>query len=63
MALLARWPGTIKPESVSEDIVLNVDFAPTMLEAADAAVTPDMIDEPQAMKQMNDPKVAAALAD
>ena len=42
MPLLARWPGTITPGSAGEDIVLNVDFAPTMLEAAGAAVPPDM---------------------
>lgn len=29
-----RWPGTIKPGGVSADIVSNLDFAPTFLEAA-----------------------------
>ena len=32
--LLVRWPGVIKPGSVSKDIVSNLDFAETFLEAA-----------------------------
>lgn len=35
---LARWPGVIKPGSVNCDIVSNLDFAPTMLEAAGVGV-------------------------
>jgi len=42
MPFLVRWPGVIRPGSASDDIVLNVDFAPTMLEAAGEAVPPDM---------------------
>lgn len=42
MPLLIRWPGSITPGSVSPDIVLNLDFAPTLLSAAKAAVPPDM---------------------
>ena len=34
MPLLVRWPGIAAPGSVSDDIVLNVDFAPTLLDAA-----------------------------
>ena len=37
MPLLARWPGVIKPGSTNADMVSNVDFAPTFLEAAGAA--------------------------
>jgi len=40
--LLVRWPGKIAPGAVNEDIVVNVDFAPTILEAAGAIVPPDM---------------------
>jgi arylsulfatase A-like enzyme len=32
--LLVRWPGVTKPGSVCGDIVSNLDFAPTFLEAA-----------------------------
>lgn len=32
--LLVRWPGHIKPASVSNVMVQNIDFAPTMLQAA-----------------------------
>ncbi len=32
--LLIRWPGKTKPGSVSQDIVSNLDFASTFLEAA-----------------------------
>ncbi|MFV2068556.1 MAG: sulfatase [Pirellulales bacterium] len=34
MPLLIRWPGVIEPNSTNGDLVLNVDFAPTLLEAA-----------------------------
>ena len=34
MPFLVRWPGTIKPGTVSDGMVLNVDFAPTLLAAA-----------------------------
>jgi len=32
--LLVRWPGMIKPGSVNKDLVSNLDFAETFLEAA-----------------------------
>ncbi|GAA6045541.1 hypothetical protein NBRC10513_007901 [Rhodotorula toruloides] len=34
MPFLIRWPSVIKPGSVSKDIISNVDFAATWLEAA-----------------------------
>ncbi|MEP6668682.1 MAG: sulfatase [Chthoniobacter sp.] len=40
--LLVRWPGVIKPGSVNKDIVSNVDFAETFLEAAGAPASPEM---------------------
>ncbi len=40
--LVIRWPGTIKPGSVDGDIVSNVDFAPTFLEAAGVDVPKEM---------------------
>ncbi|MBI3875088.1 MAG: sulfatase, partial [Verrucomicrobia bacterium] len=40
--LVARWPGVTKPGSESRDIVSNVDFAETFLEAAGAPVPADM---------------------
>jgi arylsulfatase A-like enzyme len=40
--LLARWPGVIKPGSVNKDIVSNLDFAETFLEAAGAPVPAEM---------------------
>ena len=42
MPLLVRWPGRVKPGSRNEDIVLNVDFAPTLLQAAGADPRGDM---------------------
>jgi len=36
MPLLIRWPGKVKGGSRNGDIVLNVDFAPTLLAAAGA---------------------------
>ncbi len=40
--LLIRWPGVIKPASVENQIVSNVDFAPTFLQAAGASVPKEM---------------------
>jgi arylsulfatase A-like enzyme len=39
---LIRWPGMIKPGSVSKGMILNVDFAPTLLEAAGVKAPADM---------------------
>ena len=40
--LVVRWPGVVKPGSVEEQIVSNVDFAPTFLEAAGVEVPEEM---------------------
>ncbi len=40
--LLVRWPGVTKPGSTSADIVSNVDFAQTFLEAAGLPIPADM---------------------
>ncbi len=32
--LVVRWPGEIEPGSVNDDVVANVDFAPTLLDLA-----------------------------
>ncbi|MEM6366546.1 MAG: sulfatase, partial [Planctomycetota bacterium] len=40
--LLARWPGTIAPGSVNDDIVSNLDFAETFLDIAGVQVPDDM---------------------
>jgi arylsulfatase A-like enzyme len=42
MPFLVRWPGKIKPGTVADKMILNVDFAPTFLDAAGAAAPPDM---------------------
>ena len=42
MPFLARFPGEIAAGSVSDDILLNVDFAPTLLEYAGVDVPPEM---------------------
>lgn len=36
--LLIRWPGKIKPNSVTDRMVQNIDFAPTILDAAGISV-------------------------
>lgn len=38
MPLVMRWPGVIEPGSTNDDLIQNVDFAPTILDAAGAAV-------------------------
>ncbi len=40
--MVMRYPGVVKPSTVSNDFVLNVDIGPTMLEAAGVAVPKDM---------------------
>lgn len=40
--LIVRWPQRIKPGSISKNMVLNVDFAPTFLDAAGLKVPADM---------------------
>jgi arylsulfatase A-like enzyme len=42
MPLLVRWPGVVKPGSKADAMVLNVDFAPTLLDAAGLPVPADM---------------------
>ncbi|MEX1097074.1 MAG: sulfatase [Planctomycetales bacterium] len=42
MPLIVRWPGKVKPRSVNTDLVQNLDFAETFLEAAGVAVPADM---------------------
>ena len=39
---LVRWPAAVRPGSREESLVLNVDFAPTFLEAAGVAVPASM---------------------
>jgi arylsulfatase A-like enzyme len=42
MPFLVRWPGHIKPGAVNDAMILNVDFAPTLLDAAGVKVPADM---------------------
>jgi arylsulfatase A-like enzyme len=42
MPLLVRWPGVTAPGSVNRDLVSNVDFAETLLEAVGEAVPAHM---------------------
>jgi arylsulfatase A-like enzyme len=42
MPFLVRWPAGIKAGSVAGAMALNIDFAPTFLEAAGLRVPPDM---------------------
>lgn len=40
--LLIKWPGVIKPGSVNSQMVQNLDFAPTFLDAAEVSIPEDM---------------------
>jgi arylsulfatase A-like enzyme len=40
--LLVRWPGTIKPGTVNNDMTLNLDFPETFLEIAGQKIPDDM---------------------
>lgn len=40
--LIVRWPETVKPGAVNNELVSNLDFAPTFLEMAGAKIPEDM---------------------
>ncbi|WP_316821078.1 sulfatase [Pedobacter gandavensis] len=40
--MVMRYPGVIKPGTVSKDFVMNLDIAPTMLDAAGIAIPKDV---------------------
>jgi N-acetylglucosamine-6-sulfatase len=42
MPFVVRWPGKIKPGSVSNAIIQNIDYAPTFLELAGAKIPESM---------------------
>jgi len=42
MPFLVRWPGQVKPGMVTDGMILNVDFAPTLLAAAGLKVPEDI---------------------
>jgi N-sulfoglucosamine sulfohydrolase len=42
MALLMQMPGTIPQGQVVSELILNINIAPTILEAADVEIPPDM---------------------
>ncbi|MCH7988259.1 MAG: sulfatase [Planctomycetes bacterium] len=42
MPFLVRWPGVIKPGSINDQLVSNLDFAETFLELAGAKIPDDM---------------------
>jgi arylsulfatase A-like enzyme len=42
MPFLVRWPGHVKPGTTNAGMILNVDFAPTLLAAAGRPVPVDM---------------------
>jgi N-acetylglucosamine-6-sulfatase len=42
MPLLVRWPTVVRPGSVCDDIVLNLDFAETFLDTAGVAIPAEM---------------------
>jgi arylsulfatase A-like enzyme len=42
MPLLVRYPKQIKPGSINNDIIMNLDFAPTFLDFAGVSIPADM---------------------
>lgn len=42
MPFVVRWPGTIKPGSVSDAIIQNIDYGPTFLDLAGAKIPEGM---------------------
>lgn len=42
MPFIVRYPAAIKPNSVNKDLIMNLDFAPTLLDFAQAPIDSDM---------------------
>ncbi|MEM1442888.1 MAG: sulfatase [Verrucomicrobiota bacterium] len=42
MPLIVKWPGVTEPGSVNEDLVQNLDYAPTFLDVAGAEIPSDI---------------------
>lgn len=42
MPFLMRWPGHIEPGTVNSDLLVNIDFAPTLLDAAGVSIPSDI---------------------
>ena len=42
MPFIVRWPGVIKPGSVSDSLIQNIDFAPTFLDLCGVEIPSDM---------------------
>lgn len=42
MPFIIRWPGKINPGTVINDLIANVDFAPTLLESAEQKIPDNM---------------------
>src|SRR3546814_3083192 len=40
--MMMRYPGVVEPGTVSDDFVMNLDIAPTLLDAAGLPVPDDM---------------------
>ncbi|ALL05011.1 sulfatase [Pedobacter sp. PACM 27299] len=55
--MVMRYPGVIKPGSVSKDFVMNLDIAPTMLDAA-GIVIPKDVQGKSMLPQLKDSKNA-----
>jgi arylsulfatase A-like enzyme len=55
--LIIRYPGVIKPGTVSNQLISNVDFAPTFLDVAGIAI-PKEIQGKSMMPLIRDPKVS-----
>ena len=55
MPFLIRWPGQIKPGTTYEQLIQNIDYAPTFLEAAGLAV-PEEVQGESLLRLFKNPK-------
>ena len=42
MPFIVKWPGTVKPDSRNHLLIQNIDYAPTFLDIAEAAIPSDI---------------------
>lgn len=54
--MVMRYPGVIKPGTISNDFVMNLDIAPTMLDAAGIAIPKD-VQGKSMLPQLKDKKI------
>jgi arylsulfatase A len=54
--LIVKWPGKTTPESVSQSLIISIDFLPTFLEISGIENIPDNVDGKSFTRVLKDPE-------